>query len=114
MAERKKRRQNPSDHSPRPAADILHDLDRETLILEGREISMLEAGILLLYARSLKGEIGASVDLQRIRDRCGTETVSRPVGVLAVPQKQTLEEFERMAFDQQRQFRERPSPEDGP
>ena len=114
MTERKKGKHAPSDLSARPAADILHDLDRETVTLNGEEISMLEAGIRILSSRSLKGDIGASVDLQRIRDRCGTETVSPRIGVLAVPEKQTLEEFERRAYEQQSQFREQRCPEDEP
>lgn len=114
MTERRKRKQDCSDLPPRPAADILYDLDCETLMLEGREISMLEAGILLLYSRSLKADMGAAIDLQRIRDRCGAESVPRPAGVLVVPEKITLEEFEKRASEQQRQFREKPNPDDEP
>lgn len=112
MTERRMRTQVRSDPAPRLGADILYDLDCETLTFNGEEISMLEAGIRLLYSRSLKGDIGASLDLQRIRDRCGAESVPRPAGVLVVPEKVTLEEFERRASEQQRQFREKPNPDD--
>ena len=114
MTESIKRRRMRPDLAPRPAVDILHDLDCETVILEGREISMLEAGILLLYSRSLKGDIGASVDLQRIRDRVRAEIAPRPPGVLVVPGPISLEEFKRRAYEQQSQFREQRCPEDEP
>ena len=114
MTERRKRAQVRSDPAPRPAADILYDLDCETVTLNGEEISMLDAGIRLLYSRSLKGDIGASFDLQRLRDRCGAESVPRPAGVLVVPEKISLEEYEHRAYEQQRQFREQPCPEDEP
>jgi len=95
---------------PPRTSDIVRDLDRETVELNGEEISMLEAGIRLLYSRSLKGDISASVDLQRIRDRCGAESVPRRAGCLVVPPKMSQEEWGRMAFEQQRQFREGPYP----
>ena len=114
MTESIKRKRMRPDLAPRPAVDILYDLDCETVILEGREISMLEAGILLLYSRSLKGDIGASVDLQRIRDRVGAEIAPRPAGVLVVPEQIPLEQYARRAYEQQCQFREQPCPEDEP
>ena len=114
MTDNIKRRRMRRGLAPRSAVEILRDLDCETLTLNGQEISMLEAGILMLYSRSLKGDIGASVDLQRIRDRAGAEIAPRPPGVLVVPPPISLEEFERMAYEQQCQFREQPCPEDEP
>jgi len=94
----------------RQSSDILRDLDCETVQLNGEEISMIEASIRLLYSRSLRGDISASVDLQRIRDRCGAESAPRRTGCLVVPPPMSQEEWGRMAFEQQRQFREGPYP----
>ena len=92
---------------PPRATDILRDLDRETISFNGDEISMLEAGIRLLYSRSLNGDIGATFELQRIRDRCGAETVPKAAGCLVVPQPISLEEWTRRAYKQQAPFREK-------
>lgn len=103
MTNSKKRVLASAPNVPPPAADILRNLYRETVELNGEEISMLEAGIRLLYSRSLKGDTNASVDLQRIRDRCGAESVPRPAGFLVIPEKVSQEEWERKAFENHRQ-----------
>lgn len=99
-----------SPQAPPRSADILRNLDRETVCFNGDEISMLEAGIRLLYARSLNGDLGASLELQRIRDRCGAETVPKAAGCLVVPEAISLEEWTRRAHKQQAPFREQRYP----
>ena len=93
--------------SPPQVSEIVQSLDSETITVEGRRISMREAHLTLLYRRSLKGDILASVELQRIRARCGAETSPQKVGVLVAPEPMGLDEFAELAFKQQAQFRER-------
>lgn len=106
MAKSKIRPPTSDTNVPPRAADILRNLDCETVELNGVQMTMLEAGIRLLYARSLKGDIRASFDLQRMRDRCSADTEPRPAGCLVVPEKIPDDEWERLAYEQQRPFRE--------
>lgn len=95
-------------------ADILHDIDAQPVVFDGTTISKREAHIRIVFARALKGSSRASKQLQKIRDLCGVDQVGSRVGCLFVPEPPSLEEFERMAHEQQRQFRENPCPEEFP
>ena len=92
---------------PADAIAIVRSLNSETVELEGRKISKREAHLTLLYMRSIKGEISASVELQRIRERSGANVPQEAVGCLVVPGMLELEEFTKLALEQQAQFRER-------
>ena len=89
------------------AIAIVQSLNSETVELEGLKISKREAHLTLLYMRSIKGDISASVELQRIRERSGVNAPQEAVGCLVVPGMLDLEEFTKLAFEQQAQFRER-------
>ena len=91
------------------AAEIMRELDAATIEIGGQKISTREGEIRLLYAKALKGNVTASKELQRIRDRTGAEAPLKVYGVLAVPEPISFEEFAKKAFEQQRQFRENPN-----
>lgn len=91
------------------AAEIMRELDAATIEIDGEQISTREGEIRLLYAKALKGNIAASKELQRIRDRTGAEAPPRQYGVLMVPEPMGMEQFAKKAFEQQRQFREQPN-----
>lgn len=91
------------------AAEIMRELDSATIEIDGRHISTREGEIRLLYSRALKGNVPASKELQRIRDRTGAEAPPRIQGVLVVPESISEEEWEKLAFEQQRPFREHPN-----
>ena len=91
------------------AAQIIRELDSATIEVGGEQISTREGEIRLLYVKALKGNVAASKELQRIRDRTGAEAPPRRYGVLVVPAPLGLEEFTKMAYEQQRQFRENPN-----
>ena len=91
------------------AAAIMRELDSETIEVGGQRISTREGEIRLLYAKALKGNVAASKELQRIRDRTGSEAPPRRCGVLVVPEPTDPYEFEKVLFEQQRQFREHPN-----
>lgn len=97
--------------SPRPA-DILRDLDAQLIVIDGTPISKREAHLRIVYARALNGDAKASRQLQRVRDACCLDNQDQRVGCLLLPEPfGSLEEFERMAYEQQCQFRENPCPE---
>ena len=100
-----------------PASDataIVQSLNSETVELEGRSISRREAHLTFLYVRSIKGDISASVELQRIRAACRADKAPEKAGYLVVPEPVSDRDFERMAFEQQAQFRERDYGSDNP
>ena len=103
------RRNDPRNTHSRPsdAIAIVQNLNSETVELDGRKINKREAHLTLLYMRSIKGDITASVELQRIRERSGANAPQEAVGCLVVPGMLDLEEFTKLAFEQQAQFRER-------
>ena len=107
MTKSRKRNSTGDAVSARHASDILRELDGETVSFNGEEISMLEAGIRLLYARSLNGDVQASIELEKIRDRCGADKPPKKYGCLVVPEPMSLDDFAKFAFEQQAQFRER-------
>lgn len=107
----KSRSMNPVSATP---SAILRDIDGRPVVYDGQTISKREAQLRLEYVRSLSGDSKASVRLQRVRDRCGLDKIEAQAGCLVVPEAPGLDEFERMAFDQQRQFREKPHSEDEP
>ncbi len=92
-------------------ADILHDIEAQSVVVDGITISKREAYIRIVYARGLKGSPRDSKQLQKIRDACGVDQAGSHIECLFVPEPPSLEEFERMAYEQQRQFRENPCPE---
>lgn len=94
-------------------AEILRDIDAQPVVIDGTTISKREAHLRILYARALTGDSRASKQLQRVRDACGLDKQAHRVGYLLLPESpSSLEEFERMASEQQRQFREKPCSED--
>ena len=100
-SELESKRSHPSD-----AIEILQSLNSETVELDGRKITKREAHLTLLYMRSIKGEISASVDLQRIRAACRADKPPEKVGYLVVPEPMSEEAFAKFAYEQQAQFRE--------
>ena len=99
---------------PRPA-DILRELDAQLIVIDGTTISKREAHLRIVYARALNGDPKSSRQLQQVRDACGLDRQANRVGCLLLPEPpSSLEEFERMAYEQQQQFRENPLPEDSP
>jgi hypothetical protein len=89
-----------------PAADLVADMLEKAIEVDGREMTVREAMLRAIYRKSLGGDISASVELQDLRDRCGVTDGSERVGCLVVPEPIDLEEFSRLAFEQQRPFRE--------
>lgn len=90
----------------RAGAEILRDIDEQPVRIDGTTMSKREAQLRLLYARALNGSSKASQQLQRVRDRVGTESLSQKVGYLLVPEPPTLEEWIELVYDQQAPFRE--------
>jgi hypothetical protein len=87
-------------------AKVIGDFFRTRVEFEGRVMSAREAMLLGVYNRSLNGDIDASIELQRMRDECIDDDT--PVaGCLVLPESPPLEEFERIAYEQQAKFRER-------
>ena len=97
---------SPADLS---VAEIMRELDSATIEIDGQQISTREGEIRLLYAKALKGNVTASKELQRIRDRTGAEAPPKVYGVLVVPEPISFEEWAKKASEQQRQFRENPN-----
>jgi hypothetical protein len=85
--------------------ELLTALDQQVVKVDGLKMSALEATLRLLYKRSLRGDVSASVDLQKIRDECRVEE-PQTYGVLLVSEPMSEEDFELEAFNQQAQFRE--------
>ena len=98
---------HPPHSQPSDPVAIVRNLNSETVELEGCKISKREAHLTLLYMRSIKGEISASVELQRIRERSGANVPREAVGCLVVPGMLDLVDFTKLAFEQQAKFRER-------
>ena len=93
--------------SPPPSAsEIVRRLDGELVKHDGRTISWREAYLTLLYMRSIKGNISASIELQRIRAACRADKPPEKVGYLVVPEPMSEEAFAELAYKQQAQFRE--------
>lgn len=105
MPSRKSEPRNRQSH-PSNAIAIVRSLNSETVELEGRKISKREAHLTLLYMRSIKGDISASVDLQRIRAACRADKPPEKVGYLVVPEPMSDAAFAEFAYKQQAQFRE--------
>ena len=100
---------------PMRPADMLRDIDAEPIFIGGTTMSKREAHLRLVYARALKGDPKASKQLQQVRDACGLDKSAVRVGYLVLPEPpDSLEQFAKMAFEQQRQFRETPCSEDLP
>ena len=105
MPSRRSDLRNRQSHPP-DAVAIVRSLNSETVELEGRKISKREAHLTLLYMRSIKGDISATVDLQRIRAACRADKPPEKVGYLLVPEPMSDEAFAEFAFKQQAQFRD--------
>ena len=84
--------------------EILTAIDEQIVEFEGRKMSALEAKIRLVYQRSVGGDVACSVYLQQLRDRCQVED-RKPCGVLLVPPMLSIEEFTKLAYEQQAPFR---------
>lgn len=91
--------------SPLSAGAILRDIEQTTIVINGETISRREGEIRLLYAKALKGHVGASTELQSIRDRTGADRLPKPAGCLVVPEPISLGEWERRAAAQQAPYR---------
>ena len=90
----------------RAGADILRDIDEQTVRFGGTTMSKREAELRLLYARALNGNSKASQQLQRVRDRASSESLEQKVGCLLAAEPISEEEYERLAYEQQAPFRE--------
>lgn len=98
---------------PLRPADILRDIDAQPIVIDGTTMSKREAHLRIVYARAVQGDPKASRQLQQVRDACELDMLASRVGCLLLPEPpDSLEEFSRMAFEQQRQFRETPCSED--
>lgn len=98
--------------SPRGEGEVLAGIFAASIIVDGTEISTREAYLRSLQNAALRGDVDASIELQKIREECGANAAPTG-GYLVVPAEVTLEEFERMAYDQQAPFREKTQPEAG-
>lgn len=88
------------------AADVLADLFRTPVKFEDREISAREAYIRALSNESLAENMDSALELQQLREACGVED-RKAVGCLVVPGPLSDDEFERLAYEQQAEFREK-------
>lgn len=92
--------------------EILARLDEQVVEIDGRKMSFLEGTITLLYKRALEGDVSASIDLQKMRDRCEVED-PRKYGVLLVPEPLPEDEYEKAVAEQQAPFRDSSYTNDG-
>lgn len=76
--------------------------------IEGVEMTTREAYIRAIQARALAGDSDSLVQLDQLRRACGANEIVR-AGYLVVPAALPMDEWERIAFEQQRQFRENPN-----
>ena len=90
-----------------PAVPTVLDLVSATVSLDGRTMSVREAQLRVLYNQSLNKDIDAAIELQNLRDACGVDDQPERLGCLLVPEPVTEELFEKLAYEQQAQFRER-------
>ncbi len=76
--------------------------------IEGVEMTTREAYIRAIQARALAGDADSLVQLDRLRRACGADEIVR-AGCLVVPAALPLDEWARIAAEQQRPFRENPN-----
>lgn len=94
---------------PIEAHRVLGDLLQKEVVVNGVRMSIREAYLRQLYRASLSRDMGAAMDLQKIRDAAKVSVGSKEAGYLVVPEEVSLEEWERLAFEQQAKFRTRDS-----
>ena len=92
----------------RKAQEFLAEAFSRPVVIDGREMTTREAYIRGVHARALGGDVASHAELFRLRRACGAGNDSK-VGHLVVPETLSMEEFERLAFEQQRPFREQSS-----
>jgi hypothetical protein len=100
MTSRKNRRPQ------RPTGEILTDLISGVVTFEGRRISMRELMIRAMQNSSLNGDIDAALDLHKLREASGVDD-QQIVGCLVVPEQIPLDQWERLAAEQQAKYREK-------
>lgn len=80
--------------------------------IDGREMTAREAYVRAIHARALAGDADSLVQLDQLRRACGADETVR-AGYLVVPAALPLDEWERLAAEQQRPFRENPNGQRG-
>lgn len=105
MPSKKERSRDERTRAP-SASDIVRRLDAELVKHDGKTISWREAYLTLLYMRSIKGNISASIELQRIRAACRADKPAERFGYLVVPEPMSDEAFAKYAYEQQAKFRD--------
>jgi len=92
------------------AETFLADLFSMPVIIDGSEMTAREAYLRAIHARALAGDADSLIQLDQLRRACGADEIVR-AGYLVVPAALPLDEWERLAAEQQRPFRENPSGE---
>ncbi|PKB14122.1 hypothetical protein B0I00_2751 [Novosphingobium kunmingense] len=94
------------------AEAFLAEMFSMPVTIEGREMTAREAYIRGIHARALAGDADSLVQLDQLRRSCGADETVR-AGYLVVPAALSLEEWSRLAAEQQRPFREHPNGSEG-
>ena len=89
------------------AADLLAEMLEKPVEIDGLEMTFREAMLRSLYRKSLGGDIGASIELQDLRERSAVTDAPEKLRCLVVPELVDPDDFATRVFEQQRQFRER-------
>jgi hypothetical protein len=87
------------------ARDFFAEAFSRPVMIEGKEMSTREAYIRSIHAKALAGDVGSHLDLFRLRQACGAGD-GRQAGYLVVPEAMDEDDWARLAFEQQRPFRE--------
>lgn len=98
--------------SPGAEVEVLAGIFKTGVVVDGKTMSTREAYLRTLQNASLRGVVDASIELQKIREACGAYTAPTG-GYLVIPEEVTEDEFERMAYAQQAQFRDKESRDNG-
>jgi hypothetical protein len=87
-------------------AEILRALDSEHIEYHGRQIPRREFELRMLQAKALKGELAAAKHLESLRQSSGQrEAAPKTGGVLLLPAKVPLHEWEASVAIQQAKYR---------
>lgn len=94
----------------RTPEEILAELFTKPVKIDGKSVSAREAYLRGLQQKALAGDVESHVELDQLRRACGAD---EPVvgGCLVIPEAPTLDEWIRLAEEQQRPFRENPGGE---
>lgn len=91
---------------------LFAEMFSKPMTIDGQQMTAREAYIRGIHAKALSGDAESFAELDRLRRACGVDD-SAPTGYLVVPERLPLDEWEKLAAEQQRPFREMPNGEDG-